>query len=263
MDKFSDVAGIWRAYQLFASTSAVRRKGYELVGMTSMTPNGVPEVEDSFVIRGESDLEHQAKVAWLTSAFIGCYGNDFFQLYEPNSCAELWSVFTVALNHDIGEVATGDVPDDGSEAHDTKNEQERIVFGNMLRYLPAEYSIPAQLDYWAFQDLDGHNGRAIYALDKLEAVLTLLLYEKHGCRGMITAKVEPSEADKYYMRVTRSETAADCWAAHLCAHIRKFPDSIKRPILALLDAAVLDVRGEPFLWWNRDILPYERMKMRG
>jgi len=257
---FSDSAGIWKAYQLFATTSAVRRKGIELVGMTAPTPDGVPEPQDALYLRGESDLEHQAKVAWLVAAFVGCYGNNFFQLYEPNSSIELWSVMMTALCHDVGEVAMGDVPDDGSEEHNAKLEKERAVFGDMLRFLPADYSIPLQLDYWFFQDLDGHNGRAIYALDKLEAILTLLYYEKHGCTGRISSKLEPTEADKYYMRVTRSDTAADCWAAHMCAHIRKFPESIKCPVLALLDTAVLDVRGVPFSWRKRDILPFERMR---
>ena len=260
MVKYTDVAGIWQAYQQFATTSAIRRKGIELVGVTPMTPDGVPEPKDAIFFRGESDLEHQAKVAWLVATFVACFGNDFFQLYEPNSFVELWAIMMTGLCHDIGEAEMGDVPDDGSVSHMAKAEKERAVFGDMLRFLPTDYSIPMQLDFWSFQDLDGHNGRAIYALDKLEAVLTLLYYEKFGRTGMTTAKVEPTEADKYYMRVTRSNTAADCWAAHMCAHIRKFPDSIKRPVLALLDAAVTDVRGAPFPWRKRDILPFERLK---
>lgn len=252
------MAKIWESYQLFASTGAVRRKGFELCGMTFPTPNEVPDIGDSFATRGESDLEHQAKVAWLVSAFISADGVDAFEL--PIADMIVWSLITVGLCHDIGEVNIGDIPDDGNLMHDTKDAIELKVFDELASVYPQEWRDEASRDYRRFQQKTNGNGQALYVIDKLEAVLAQLFYEKHGCPGKITAKPVPTDSDKYYMAETGSESSADCWAAHFCAHIRDFPERIKEPALALLDVAVRDVRGEPFAWWNKDILPYEPTK---
>ena len=167
----------------------------------------------------------------------------------------------MALCHDVGEVKSGDIPDDGSVLHSNKDEQERVIFGEAMQFLPSSYYASAQTGYWHFQNKDTHNGKAIYVLDKLEAVLTLLFYEKHGCVGMLTAKNKLTEADRYYVYMTESEKAADCWAVHLYAHIRDLPRSIKNPALELLDVAVRDVRGEPFRWCEKDFLPYEKIML--
>ena len=249
---------IWDAYQLYASTCAVRRKGFELVGMTAPTPDEVPDIADSFVSRGESDLEHQAKVSWLASAIIGSGNDTFFELL-PHQSARLWSIITVALCHDVGEISVGDIPHDGNALHDTKDEIEKEVFNKMADiYSPWNFRFLAVGNFKNFQDKTTHNGKAIYALDKLDAVLTQLLYEKHGCSGSILLKPEPTDSDNYYMQMTGTDNSADCWAAHTVSLIRDFPPQIKNVVLDLIDIAVHDVRGEPFDWWDKDILPYKR-----
>ena len=257
-DMSETMVKIWEAYQLLSSTAAVPRKGAEVCGMTLPTPDEVPDVGDSFATRGESDLEHQAKTAWLALAFIGSRIG-FFEL--PVADMAVWSLVTVALCHDVGEIESGDIVDDGNPLHDTKDEAELKIFKKMAFAFPPESCEMLVNDYRRLQKkIDNGNGQALYVADKLEAVLMQLFYEKHGCPGRITAKPNPTDSDKYYMEITGSDSSADCWAAHFCAHIRNFPERIKEPARALLDAAVRDVRGEPFAWWNKDILPYEFTK---
>lgn len=254
---------IWEAYQLYAKTAAVYRKGFELCGMTFPTSNEVPDFGDSFVMRGESDLEHQAKVAWLLLAFIGRVGNNSrLRYYSEDSVINLWSLFAVALCHDIGEIEIGDIPHDGNALHDTKDEIERKVFEKMSEIYAPEDSRRDRVReiFRDFQDKGNNFGKLLFALDKLEAVLTQLLCEKYGCSGKITAKPYATELDNYFMRETGSEKSSDCWAAHMCSLVRDFPEWIKEPVLGLLDAAVRDVRGESFAWWNKDILPYKEDK---
>ena len=251
---------IWEAYQLYAKTAAVQRKGFELCGMTFPTLNEVPDFGESFAVHGESDLEHQAKVAWLALTFMGCSVNG--HIFWPRDHIEVWAIAIVALCHDIGEVEIGDIPDDGNALHETKDKVELRVFNEMAEiYSPLDWRRDKlKYVFEDFQNKFNDCGMAIFALDKLESVLTQLLCEKYGCPGMVTARANPTELDKYFMRVTGSEKSSDCWAAHMCSLIRGFPLWIKKPVLGLLDAAVRDVRGEPFTWWNKDILPYKEDK---
>lgn len=251
---------VWEAYQLYAKTAAVRRKGFELAGMTEKTDDIVPDIAESFMARGESDLEHQAKVAWLALAFMA--GPAGYRIIWPRGPVETWAIATVALCHDVGEVEIGDIPHDGNALHDTKDEIELKVISEMAEiYSTANWRRSRMLfAFTEFQNKTTPCGMALFALDKLESVLMQLLCEKHGCCGMITARENPTELDKYFMRMTKSEKSSDCWAAHTCSLIRDFPDWIKCPVLTLLDVAVRDVRGEPFAWWNKDILPYKNDK---
>lgn len=251
----SEYKRIWEAYQLYAKTATVRRKGFELCGMTFPTANETLDFGESFAVRGESDLEHQAKVAWLTLTFMGCSMNG--HPIWPKGYVGTWAIIAVALCHDVGEVEIGDIPDDGNALHDAKDEVERKVFNEMAEIYPYSKREALRGVFGCFQNKEYDFGKMLFALDKLESVLMQLLCEKHGCPGMVTARVNPTELDKYFMRVTGSEKSSDCWAAHMCSSIRDFPEWIKEPVLGLLDAAVRDVRGEPFVWWNKDILPYK------
>ncbi len=238
---------IWNAYQIYATTAAVRRKGYELTGMTQETDDIVPDVVESFRLRGESDLEHQAKVAWLTSVFI--------KIFWPQIGADVWTILVVALCHDVGEIEVGDIPHDGNPLHDGKNQAERRVFEKMVNegfITPFERRCKDDL-MKMFDDFQNQDnvGKAIFALDKLEAALMQLMCEKHGCCGDLKFKENPTDQDRYFSELTGSEKTSDIWAAHMCSLIRDFPHWIKVPVLELLDAAVRDVRGVSFEWRNK------------
>lgn len=129
---------IWDGYRLYAGTAYVSRKGFELVGLTKDTEMPLP-VAETFVRRGESAMEHQAKTAWLAMAF-----NDNFPLFfsDMDSAYSLaYLMMTVGLCHDVGEVAIGDIPDDGNPLHDKKDAAEREVFKKTNGGVPSQWQI--------------------------------------------------------------------------------------------------------------------------
>ncbi len=246
---------IWEGYKLYASTAYVPRRGFELVGLTETIDNASVPVDEIFECRGESGLEHQAKTTWLAFAFSENFP-DFFDsefIRQPSKARNyylFYLVSAVVLNHDVGEVLTGDIPDNGNPMHYTKDATEREVFGNTVNQAFGYNCYPMEAMFKQFQDKRTHLGKAMYALDKIEAVLTLLFLESYGHCG-VQGDIEKTEQDAYYMNVTRSDNPTDCWAAHVKELIMGYPEEIIEPTFELLRVAVLDVRGEMFEWWDR------------
>lgn len=243
---------IWEGYKMFAQTAAVSRSGYFLTGVSD-------EQEDTgnlammFCQRGESGLEHQAKVAWLAMAFS--------MMWEMRNVVDVDLVtLFVALSHDVGEIDIGDIPDDGNARHDSKDEKEFETFKKMaVSFGPINgctrgAELVRQFEH--FQRKDSQVGQFIYALDKLEAVLTLANLERLGHVGSMMSKPHPTEQDLYFVKQTGSDNPVDCWAAHMCSQIIGFPMDVTEPVLTLLDVAINDVRGKSFSWWEKDIPPY-------
>lgn len=242
MEEYS-YENIWAAYQKYATTAAVLRKGFELSGMTEKTGDTVPDIAESFRLRGESDLEHQAKVAWLALVFL--------RMFWPVQRIDVYLFIAVALCHDVGEIEIGDIPDNGSPLHDSKDSLERKVFEEMARqaFPSCEHELIKM--FVKFQDRENF-GLAICALDKLEAALMQLLCEKHGNGGSIDDG-DATDQDRALIRFTGTTATADVWAARMCSRIDGFPDWVKSPVLKLLDTAVRDVRGASFSWWQKII----------
>ena len=159
-----------------------------------------------------------------------------------------WLIITTALCHDIGETETGDIPDDGNPLHDTKDEAELVAFKRFIK----AYSYADQrklLDMFeAFQKKDSNPARALYALDKLEAVLTNILLEQLGLESSLAMKNNPTSRDLFYATSLGSESAVDIWGAQMCSKLRSYPAHIKEPVFTLLNVAARDVRGEEFSW---------------
>lgn len=243
---------IWQAYKMYAETARVQRSGFVLTGVAD-TPIYPDEVTAAFKARGESGLEHQAKVAWLTATFASNFPFYFGIDRQP---ANFWSLVTVALCHDVGETVIGDIPDDGRPEHDAKDADELEAFRALaMAFGPYDHCACAAM-FEHFQKRDSISGKALYALDKLDAVLTLIFLESYGCYGSIFAKPSPTDLDRYFMTVTGTDNVADCWAAHFCMQIRDFPKIITKPVLTLLETAFRDVRGEIPAWWGKDIPPF-------
>lgn len=243
---------IWEGYKLFASAAYVSRKGFELTGLTRNTGDSAP-VAETFERRGDSGLEHMAKTAWLAVAFKENFPTFFSRAASSHEL--FYRMLIVELCHDVGEVAIGDIPDDGNALHDTKDAAEREVFEMMTRSFDRSGVHVARL-FAEFQEKDTCLGRAMYAIDKIEAVLTLIFLEQYEQYGVIDKKPFVTNADRHFMRLTHTPCATDCWAAHVKALLLDYPTEITEPIFCLLRVAVEDVRGEMFEWWDEEILPY-------
>lgn len=238
---------IWEGYRLYSATAYVIRKGFELVGLSEV--GEIENVKNTFLKRGESVLEHQAKTAWLC----GVFASNFVDFFDGNdmSLADFWYLTTVLLCHDVGEVAIGDIPDDGGAARIDKDVTElKVLLGFTEAYDNVDSCILLDI-FRSFQVKDTKYGEALYALDKLEAVMTLLLLERNGHTSVNLEKKYLTEADRYYMELTGTNCAADCWAAHLVVNTKGFSDVVTRPVLTLLETAMIDVRGGLPEWYCR------------
>ena len=245
---------IWESYKLFASTAFVARKGFELVGLTRGTDLPLPVVE-TFERRGESGLEHQAKVAWLAVAFAENFPMFFGEMPLGPSYELFYKMIVVELCHDVGEVATGDIPDDGNALHGTKDEREREVVASLMQVFRHNDKCLTEM-FQEFQNKNTRAGQALYALDKIEAVLTLIFLEQYEHYGAMNEKPSVTEQDRHFMKLTHTSCATDCWAAHVKAPIQDYSEEIVGPVFELLRVAVEDVRGGMFEWWDDEILPY-------
>lgn len=244
---------IWKGYKFFAQGALVPRIGYELVG-TASTTDPDESITDRFRLRGESIMEHSAKVAYLCSAFMSHFPG-IFEDAPPFDDGlrehDAWLVSTISLLHDVGEVAVGDIPDDGNPMHDIKDELERNTFDCcMAPAYPREEYLPLRVAYADFQEHRGF-GQVIFALDKLEAILCLVWLEQYEIYGSVYDKPTTTAQDIHYASLTGTPCATDCWAAHSKDRLRDLPPKLTHHIFELLRVAVLDVRGEWFDWWDK------------
>lgn len=243
---------IWQGYKIFASASFVERSGHQLVGLADPVEAGESNVA-MFRRRGESVLEHCAKTAYLLLALLSHFPGlfDSENVLGGKIPADTWMLVTTMLTHDIGELATGDIPDDGNAAHDTKDEIERRFYcKEMAPMFSWNDSVYLRESYIDFQERKTFVGQLLYCLDKLEAILGLLLLEEQEARGFIDNKPFPTMQDEHYRFLTGTPNAIDCWAAHTKDRVKDFPAKATRHIFGILRAAVMDVRGEWFAWWD-------------
>lgn len=246
---------VWNGYKVFADTAFVMRSGYHLYGLSRLHFSVDSSVE-CFYKRGESILEHQAKMAALYDLFISNFPGYFGGLSEltSNRGRFTWFLSLVSLFHDVGELDIGDIPDDGSKDHAAKDESEFNTFSNFveLGFVKADAD-PLKCYFSGFQEHRRDTGRALYALDKLEAVLTLAHLEMKGLSSNIDARSDVTTQDLRYQKFASTSCILDCWAVHLKKSIDSFPDTIKEPVYAVLKAAMNDVRGKFFDWWEKDL----------
>lgn len=244
---------IWSNYKLYSMCAATPRMGFELTGITYPNKN-FGDVAASFYWRGESVLEHQAKTAWLTSRFISNFPNFFSGTTEREVSTWAWNMLMVGLCHDAGEVVNGDIPDDGRPEHDAKDGVEMKIFRELSESLNPIDATVETIIYERFQRKNSFEGRALYAIDKLEAVLTLILLETYGKFGSIANKSVETRQDKYYEKIAGTDNATDVWGVHMIDCIWGYPDYIVEPVLTLFKVALLDVRKRLPDWWDREYL---------
>lgn len=245
------VKKVWSGYKLYAQTAFVPRSGYELTGMTAEQDRA--SVAKMFANRGESVLEHQAKTTWLVIAFRENFGGYFFDRW----CGESSAFYSMScmLMHDVGEVVVGDIADDGNPEHENKEAAELEVYWRLAEtcsfYDASAVYWPALVGpFKEFQKKQSQDGRALYALDKLEAVLMQIFLEGYGVTGHISEKPYETDLDNYFVQVTGSDKTADTWAAHLKWLLRDFEDKITEPVFSVMRFAIKDVRGKDYEWWD-------------
>ena len=212
-------AEIWQKYLILKSECEVVRAGFGIYGIYPYKLGARSDWS-----RSESDLEHTAGMVILTM---------LMAMYHPEIVppSEVALYMMAALLHEVGETEIGDIPDDGS-----RNEAEKITRERQDALIE-------------FQDLTTRRGRVLYCLDKVEALLQGLRYERDGRGGDVRNKEAMmclSAQDQRGIERSQSTRLVDIWAAHYLDKTAAMPEA--RVFNELLKAAVIEVRGEWFSW---------------
>lgn len=217
--------------------SQVIRSGFGLYGVYDYNSDQM-----ATAVRPQSDAEHDYNLSNLI-ALIALHFPEYI------SSEEAFMYLMEAKIHELGENVIGDVPDDGKCDLDWKNAQElKVVTDFEKSFLPGKNTGYAVF-FREFQERSTSRGRKLYACDKLDAILTGLIYEAAGHGGDIRNKsrrLELSTQDQNNMRRTGSTALVDIWSAHFLDMTEGMREAeIPRLILRM---AVENVRGEWFPW---------------
>ena len=244
----NDIANIWQIYKKVREGDLVIRSGFGLCGVYDYhTDNALNHRHP------ESDSEHAngcIEIARNLSRFCP-------NLFDIN---EWIRIFDLLRYHDLGEVAYGDHPDDGTQDIRDKNAVELAAFKQVVSYLPLDQAVILVQDFRDFQILghgfiaDAYQYKRISfckLCDKLDAVLRAIIYELSGVGGDIKYKGEfhppVSDRDTFYARCTGSQQISQTWALHFLDICHKYP--FFALFFTILKAAVCEVNGGAFYNW--------------
>ena len=231
IDKFLQ---LWQAYSEFKQLGFVTRSGFGLYGIY---PYG--DEEKSITPKRESDLEHTAGMQNLIRLI-----HFFFPEIIPDT--QLHDYLFGAELHELGEIATGDIPDDGNRNEREKDRIERLKIRNYLSKLPEPYRSQGELIFDEFQKRNTSFGQILYCIDKTEAILQGLVYENHGRPGILKNKPIVSTNDIIYAQKTNSFSLVDIFALSFFEKAKEYTNIVF--FGKLIKTATIDVRGMPFEW---------------
>lgn len=235
---------IWEGYKEFKQLRNITRSGFGLCGIYPLEEN--EEKLENGQSLPESDLEHIAGM--MNLVFL-------ISMHYPSIIPkeELSDYLIGAMIHEIGELETGDIPDDGIRDEKKKLAIEQgIVCGYLRNSIP---STQVCNFYDIFEDMNEYRtvrGRTLHFLDKLEAVLQALIYEAEGNPGHTTHRKEKygiySRKDAQQMENTETDVITDNWAWSLFDSMRQKNYEFAEVIREIVNQAVKDVRGKYFDW---------------
>ena len=232
---------VWKLYSVAKEGQApVIRSGYGMYGVYEYDPKKPFNYD-----RSESDTEHVFGTIVLLKLIM-----EFYPYLLPKT---LYGNFvTCLLFHELGENKYGDIPDDGLRDEENQGEKELEYIKHYVQDWP-HHERRETLEYFTeMQKKNSGVGRFLYFVDKTEAILQNLIYEKQGRAGDFSVKLKNSakvsEYDKKNSKITESTKPADMWAFGFYEKWHK--DKWFSIFFNIIRAAVIDVRGEDFKWLN-------------
>ena len=240
---------VWKLYEMATGTDEVVRSGYGMMGIYDYR-----EAKSDLASgrRGESDSEHQYAAAVLVDG-VRLWFPEVFPRYRTNEVVRL------ALLHDNGEAEIGDLPDDQSRDEEKKRREEYEAVYRLALHLPVDAAHMFLSDFRSFSSRDLSTAdagvRVAKLADKFEALLKLLRYEERGFVGRACIKADYygglTEHDRFLIEETGSENPTDFWSFSVFQKLSEVPEF--RTFLGVLCAGLVDVRGEVFPWYEREI----------
>lgn len=238
---------IWAAYKMKCETSFIQRSGTIVCGATQQI-----DIDDIYQ-KAEFVSEHEGRVAFLY-ALIMMYHKQPFTVRSSSVSESLRHVFWL-LSHDIGEIASGDQPDDGTFGHSDARAKEDRIFNEFFDYLPGEDRSWFERTHDTFESYGGTvETQFDKALDKVEAILYLLFLREKGIEGDVMKKNPPSRQDAKLAKLLGTSNTIDVWCLHMRIKIKQMNPKIIDVLDGLLVAAFSDIYRAEIIA-NGDKLP--------
>ncbi len=236
---------IWEGYKQFKTLAYVVRSGFGYYGVYPIHPDDLKPRQGRKALP-ESDLEHVAGMMKLIR---------LISWYYPEIIPKerLDDYLYGAEIHEMGEVITGDIPDDGTRNEHDKDFLETVEIRRYLsKCAPNEEMGRGMQIYKEMRDKNTEFGRALYFIDKLEAILQGIYYESIGHPGRISFKQnnygQLSKREKNQREYTNSDRMVDAWSHGFLAKAESLKFEHTDEFFAIILAAIREVRGRPFSW---------------
>ena len=242
MNYTQKISNIWQAYyQAKNGQTTTIRSGYGLYGIY---PFDMSKPFD--YSRSESDAEHVIGTEFLARP-LAEYFPEIIPYCEQSDYLDMLRL------HEMGENVLGDIPDNGNRDETAKDEAEFAYLSMYLKFYPEAYRSKMLIIFKEMQTKATERGRTLYCIDKTEAILQNLIYERQGRGGDLNKRLtfitEPTTRDKWEYEMTGSSKPADMWSF---AFFKKCEDyehiKVFRDIIVL---AAREIRGELFNWLDK------------
>lgn len=242
---------IWEKYKVYKKGREVVRSGFGLCGAYGNDyTEGIRRPASAF----ETILEHQAATTFLAVAILKLFP-DILPKSAHQNLIELMAI------HDVVEVDSGDLADDGhldksQKAADEKRFMSEFA-GGLESSLLMDFTALEQVNGLPVESPSPHQlfGQLAFMIDKMEAILQLAIFELNYLRPNLTYKLAHfgsiTERDQFYMNLTNSDACLDVWMAHFY----DFAKSYKEFWLpkTIVDIAYHETRGK-YPEWSDKIL---------
>lgn len=235
---------LWDNWNKYDDLDNVFRQGFLVARVYGFGEDAMSVIKR---YHAETTLVHSGRSAMLFSDMMDLWPEYFKEV-------DKYLALKVALNHDIGELAVGDVVDDGRKEHDDKKDPEWEAVQEHYFSLPEEVYLGCKGIHREFENTNTFLGQSIKLADKLDFIAELI---KLNSRGYTTTDRRHFTAGDYALcREIRCYDLIDGCANHLRHLMHKYAFSQKLIQIAVQFLACgLRTIDRPFFeWWQPDDL---------
>ncbi|MBR3270046.1 HD domain-containing protein [Candidatus Saccharibacteria bacterium] len=233
---------LWDNWSKYDDLDRVYRQGF-LVARIYGFGNEAKSTIDKYHV--ESTLTHSGRVGMLFSDMM-----DLWPAYFEG--IDKYSALKVALNHDIGELAVGDVVDDGRTEHEDKKDPEWQAVQEHYFSLPEETYLKLKTTHREFEKSNTFLGQSIKLADKLDFIAELIKLSSDGY--IMGNRQYFTEGDLALAKEIHYYNLIDACGNHL-RHLVKEHDFDQRLVQIAVQFLTcgLETIDRPFFkWWQPD-----------
>ncbi|MBR6097284.1 hypothetical protein IKP94_00840 [Candidatus Saccharibacteria bacterium] len=260
----------YEAYRPLIALSNIKRSGAILCGYFGTEERDKlldRSVEGPFFKnRVQSDQEHcdeLKNIVFLLSVFYPWMFRQPDGEYERyGGHYRFYLLHFLVTIHELGELGTGDIPDDGTRDNEAKDKDEFAFIENYLikaGFPPALVNLGVGLmrEMQATKELKGEDQTELGVIgtqiDKCGAILKNFILEAEGKKGSMNYK-DVSALDRSHMEYTGNDSPVDNWFYHTLVIYPIFFDEkywkYTAVFLEIIQSFSLAIRGKEIGWLN-------------